>query len=98
MIPKLPPNYYPFSVPLIMKFTLTSSVVGRFDEALKHRPSFDSFPTNFGPLCSGGEFHDQGENVKKENYYLIVFQATKYVFRAANPLSGVGRSNPSTPH
>jgi hypothetical protein len=31
-----------------------------------------------------GEFHDQGDNVKKEYYYLIITETTKYALRAAN--------------
>jgi hypothetical protein len=46
-----------------------------------------------------GELHDQGDNVRKYHYYLIVTETTKYAPRAADPrgpgqpigLLGVGR-------
>jgi hypothetical protein len=37
-----------------------------------------------------GEFHDQGDNVEKEYYLLIVIQTTKYALRATNPWPTLG--------
>jgi hypothetical protein len=45
-----------------------------------------SFARTFVPARTivQGEFHNQGDNVKNEYYYLIVTQTTKYAQQAAN--------------
>jgi hypothetical protein len=45
---------------------------------LHHSLILALFPLSYGM----GEFHDQGHNVKKENYQL---KTSKYALRAANP-------------
>jgi hypothetical protein len=40
--------------------------------------------STIGQTLGEGEFHDQGDNLKKEYYLLIVTETTNYVLRATN--------------
>jgi hypothetical protein len=57
-------------VALILEFTHHS-------DSLMSVSSFPSLITS----SAKGEFHDQGDNVKKEYYYSIVTKTTKYTLR-----------------